>query len=110
MTARTEVQLIRDANGQPAFAVVPYAQYLVMSAKDAHHYVPHEVVDLVFDNGWTPIRAWREHLGLTQKTVAQRLGISQPAYAEQETSTRLRKSSAAKIAVAFGVEPGQLDF
>jgi len=56
-----------------------------------------------------PARAWREHLGLTQAEVAERLGISQSAYAQQESSARLRKSSREKIAAALGITPAQLD-
>ena len=42
--------------------------------------------------------------------IAKRLGISQPAYAQQENSDRLRKSSREKIAGALGILPEQLDF
>lgn len=43
--------------------------------------LPNAVVDKVINKDMTPIRAWREHLGLTQTEVARRLGISQSAYA-----------------------------
>jgi transcriptional regulator with XRE-family HTH domain len=39
------------------------------------------VVSRIVD-GATPIRAWREHLNLTQEEVAKRMGISQPAFAQ----------------------------
>jgi transcriptional regulator with XRE-family HTH domain len=39
----------------------------------------------------TAIAAWRRHLGLTQ---AERLGISQPAYAQQEAAERPRRRRA----------------
>lgn len=53
--------------------------------------VPHEVVNLVFDNDWTPIRAWREYLTLTQAEVASRIGVSQAAYAQSEQRLNLEK-------------------
>jgi len=71
-------------------------------------YIPNTVVNAVFDQGWTAVRAWREHLGLTQAQVAERLGISQPAFAQQESSPRLRKASRDKIAAALGINPQQL--
>ena len=71
--------------------------------------IPHDVISRSVD-GATPVRAWREHLGLTQADVAERLGISQSAYAQQESSSRLRKASREKIAGALGIEAAQLDF
>lgn len=58
----------------------------------------------------TPIRAWREHLQLTQAEIAERLGISQSAYAQQETAERPRKATREKIAKVFGIAPALLDF
>jgi DNA-binding XRE family transcriptional regulator len=108
MNAPTNIQLITGADGAPAFVVIPYTQYLAERSGD-DGLVPHDVVSRTVD-GATPVRAWREHLGLTQSEVAQRLGISQSAYAQQESSDRLRKSSQDKIAVALGITNEQLDF
>ena len=72
--------------------------------------MPHEVVGLIVLNDWTPARAWREHLGLTQQQMAERLGISQPAYAQQETVRRSRKATRERIAAALGIFPEQLLF
>ncbi|PVX86462.1 transcriptional regulator [Paraburkholderia unamae] len=71
--------------------------------------IPHDVLSRTVD-GATPARAWREHLGMTQAHVAERLGISQFAYAQQEVSDRLSKTSREKIATALGIDAGQLDF
>lgn len=71
--------------------------------------IPHEVVSATVD-GATPVRAWREHLKLTQAEVAARLGISQPSYAKQEVSESLRRTSIEKIAAALGITVDQLDF
>jgi hypothetical protein len=57
------------------------------------------VVRRVVADDVPPLRAWREHLGLTQAEVATRLGISQPAYAQQENSARLSKTSGERIAI-----------
>ncbi|MFM0355485.1 helix-turn-helix transcriptional regulator [Paraburkholderia nemoris] len=71
--------------------------------------IPHEVVSATV-GGATPSRAWREHLGLKQAEVAARIGISQPAYSQQEAKERLRESSREKIAAALGITADQLDF
>ncbi|QUP52396.1 helix-turn-helix domain-containing protein [Ralstonia syzygii] len=104
----TNVQLIHGPDGAPAFVVIPYAEYVASRIED-RSLIPHAVVERTVE-GATPVRAWREHLGLTQAEVAGRLGISQPAYAQQENSDRLRKASRDKIAAALGILPVQLDF
>jgi transcriptional regulator with XRE-family HTH domain len=60
-------------------------------------------------DGATPIRAWREYLNLTQEEVAKRMGISQPAFAQQETVSKPRKATREKIAAAFGISSEQLE-
>ena len=71
--------------------------------------IPRDVVSRTVD-GATPMRAWREHLGLTQADMAERLCISLPEYARQEASDRLNKSSLGMVAAALGITPEQLDF
>jgi DNA-binding XRE family transcriptional regulator len=112
MNAPTEIQTIMQ-DGKPAFVVIPYAEYIRLfpAAKriPAGDSVPHEVVSLMIDNDWPIIRAWREHLGLTQLEVAERAGISQAALSQMETSgKRLRKTTREKLAAALGVTIGQL--
>ncbi|WP_429461851.1 helix-turn-helix domain-containing protein [Paraburkholderia sp. JPY465] len=71
--------------------------------------IPNDVVSGTVD-GASPVRAWSEQLGFTQANIAARLGISQPAFAQQENSDRLRKSTREKIAAALGISAKQLDF
>lgn len=107
MSAPTNnIQIINGPDGRPAFVVIPYEQYL--SQQGAGDLIPHEVLSRIVD-GATPIRAWREYLELTQEQVAGRLGISQPAYAQQESVARPRKLTRERIAQAFGIRPDQLD-
>ncbi|AQV96276.1 XRE family transcriptional regulator [Cupriavidus necator] len=103
-----KIQTIFGADGQPAFVMIPYADYLSQYAR-ASDRIPSPIVRRVLADDVPPLRAWREHLGLTQADVAARLGISQPAYAQQENSTRLRKTSRERIAAALGITGAQLD-
>ncbi|CAK7070285.1 MAG: hypothetical protein KER_03090 [Kerstersia gyiorum] len=107
MNAPTNIQVINGPGGNPAFVVIPYDEYIASRA-GADDLIPHSVVSATVD-GATPIRAWREHLGLTQSEIAERLGISQSAYAQQENSKRPRKASIERIAVALGISTAQLD-
>lgn len=108
MNAPTEIQTIRDADGNPAFVVVPYDLFLREYAR-RNDLIPHEVVSATVD-GASPIRAWREHLRLTQAEVAVRLGISQSAFAQTEAAARPRKSTLVRVADALGISLEQLDF
>lgn len=107
MNVPTNIQILKDAEGKPAFAVIPYSDYLRLPHR-REPTVPNDVVGKVINDEMTPVRAWREHLGLTQADVAQRLGISQSAYAQQEAKESVRKSTREKIARALGIEPEQL--
>jgi DNA-binding XRE family transcriptional regulator len=102
-------QTILDGDGRPAFVVLPYDEF-VKRFENEGDLVPDAVVKLVFDGGMSPAKAWRTHLGLTQNEVAKRIGVTQSAYAQLETSSRLRKGSRENIANALGISSGQLDF
>lgn len=109
MNAPTNIQTINGPDGKPAYVVIPYADYVEQYARDKD-LVPHEVARRVLVDDVPPLRAWREYLGLTQAEVAERLGISQPAYAQQEGKPSIRKSTRDKIAAALGITVAQLDF
>jgi predicted DNA-binding protein (UPF0251 family) len=104
--APTEVQIINGPDGKPAFVVIPYEQYKAQQGEA--DLIPHEVVSRIVD-GATPIRAWREYLNLTQEEVAKRMGISQPAFAQQEAVNKPRRATREKIALAFGIKADQLE-
>ncbi|WP_367437638.1 helix-turn-helix domain-containing protein [Snodgrassella alvi] len=81
----------------------------MISGINLQNAIPSEVVSLIFDNGFTPARAWREYLQLTQEECARKLGISQAAYSQLETSNNPRKTTRNKLATALGINPEQLN-
>lgn len=81
----------------------------MISGINLQNAIPSEVVSLIFDNGFTPARAWREYLQLSQEECARKLGISQAAYSQLETSNNPRKTTRNKLATALGINPEQLD-
>ena len=107
MNARIEFQTLLGADGKPAFVVVPIDEFRRMSGFTPG-LVPNEVVNRVMDGAASHMLAWREHLRLTQAEVAQRMGISQAAYAQMETAKRPRKATLQKVACAMGLELDQL--
>lgn len=111
---------ILEAEGRPAFVVLPYDEYqqLVAAARPnaisprvpADDSVPHEVMSLKVANDWSLIRAWREYLGITQVEMARRLEIRQPTYAAMEAPDgRPRLATRRRIADALGVAAEQLE-
>ena len=111
MSAPTNTQIINDEEGNPAFAVIPYAEYLhlVEAEYDDNLTIPHAVVAATLE-GDSPIKAWREHLMLTQTELAERMGVSQPSLAKLESpAANPRKNTLKKVAQAMGIELGQLD-
>jgi len=76
---------------------------------DEEIFIPHEVVVLNLAGDMSLIRAWREHLKLSPREVAGRMGISEPAYAKMEAKdSRPCVATLKKIAAAMGVEWDQL--
>jgi transcriptional regulator with XRE-family HTH domain len=69
--------------------------------------IPHAVVSAEVD-GASATRAWREYLHLTQAEVAARMGVSQAAFAQMETTRRPRKVTLQKVADALGLTLDQL--
>ena len=108
MGVLTDVQIIKK-DGKPAFAVIPYEDYLDILPADKDTTIPHEVVGLVIKKGMNLIKAWRIYLGFTQKEIAKRAGISQAALSQMEKSANeLRTATLEKLARAMGISIEQL--
>ena len=109
MSEHIKHQIINDKNGNPLFALVPYEEYVRFLHFKGEETIPNEVVELMVMKGRSIIRAWREHLKLSQKDVAGRMGITQAAYSQMENSPEtLRKDTIEKIALALGVSYEQI--
>lgn len=87
--------------------VIPYTQYI--KNHPIEDLIPNEVVGYMVRESLSPAAAWRKHLGLSQAEVSARIGISQPAYAQQEQAAKPRKATRQKIATALGVPEALLD-
>jgi DNA-binding XRE family transcriptional regulator len=105
-----DAQIIEE-DGKPKFAVIPIKQFRkLLRRADMEPTVPNAVVQRIFEDKVSPIKAWREHLGLSQQEVAARLGVSQSAYAQKErVDANLRPKSKTKIASALGLMVEQIE-
>lgn len=113
MTALTEYQTI-EYHDQPAFVLVPWEQFnrirpLLEIEKALATGIPQEVVEAHVLDGVSMIRAWREHLHITQAELAAKLGVSQAAVAKfEKPAARPRRATLSQIAAALGLAIAQL--
>ena len=76
MSTLTNYQII-EKDGKPAFAVIPYDEFLKL-IRDEERTIPHEVVGLVVKKGMNLVKAWRTYLGMTQAEVAKKAVSPRP--------------------------------
>ena len=114
----SRVQVI-ETDGKPAFYVVPADIWLrvremVQDAEDAAAYteavaqddgfrVPLSVVEAKL-GGASPLRAWREHRGLSLQALADAAGVSKPYVSQIESGKRTGTAATLKkLATALNV-------
>ncbi|EKN4689533.1 helix-turn-helix transcriptional regulator [Yersinia ruckeri] len=119
------IQIINDRNGQPEYAVVPYEMYLRLCAEsdadelyesipyqsDEHDDVtiPNEVVGIQINQDLSLLAAWRVYRGMSQNDVADKLGITQAAVSQLEsTGSRPQRRTREKLAALYNCKPEQL--
>jgi DNA-binding XRE family transcriptional regulator len=118
-----KVQIIRDAKGTPAFAVVPWKEYVRIARGDAEDLedaaaaeaamtdpdrYPAEVAQrmLAGENTLKVIREWR---GLTQQELADKSGRVKQYISQLETGTRkIGRKTARVLAPPLRVSPEAL--
>ena len=118
------IQFITDSRGQRISAVVPIELFekLTRDSDIAELYepvqnetgtsdnvrYPNEVINILSEKGCTMQAAWRVYRGLTQKQVAEALGIKQSTVSEFEKSERPRKDILERLATLYKCSPEQL--
>jgi DNA-binding XRE family transcriptional regulator len=110
MNAPIKHQIIED-NGQPLFVLVPYAEYVASLNREsgASPVIPLAVSKAANLEDKSLVRAWREYKGLSQADIAERMGISRPAYAQLEAKgANLRAATVHRLALALDVQWEQL--
>ena len=117
----TDKRQIIYHDGKPAFMLLPWTEFEAMAKKldeaglsdeelfdlarqADEEYLPAELVHQIIDGG-NPVKAYREHRGLTQKGLAEKVGLN-PVYISQiETGKRVGSTrTLTKIAKALEVD------
>jgi len=113
MNAPIEYQKI-EYNGKPAYVLVPWEEWCrIKPLRDAQKAsasgIPQEVVEAHVLRKDSIIKAWREYLGMTQKELSERLGVTQTAVVKFERrDARLRIATLRKIGAALELNEEQL--
>ena len=113
MSTPVDYQTI-EHGGHPAFVLVPWEEWrrikpILEAEKARAGGIPQEVVEAHVLRNEPLVKAWREHIGITQETLASRLYVSQAAVAKYERpNARLRTATLKKIASAMGLNLEQL--
>ncbi len=109
MSAHIKHQIIGPEN-DPQYVVVPYLEYLrIVGEAGDQALLPHAVVELHVVDGYSLLRAWRKYKKMTQRTVAEKAGITQAAYSQMERpESKPHAATLEKIAKAFGITVEQL--
>ena len=113
MTTLIDVQFIAGKDGKPEYAVIPFKVLQTLCNHKVREFneketIPHEVIKKIHLEDMSSIQAWREYLNLTQTEIAEKMGISQAAYSQMETSKKNRKATLEKIAQAMNIDYLQL--
>ncbi|RJL46495.1 helix-turn-helix domain-containing protein [Pectobacterium carotovorum] len=120
----SNIQYITDERGQKISAVIPIALFEKLihnseldelyqpvqndtGASDDVQY-PNEVINILTAKNCTMQAAWRIYRGMTQKQVAEKLGIKQSTVSEFEKSERPRKENIERLAELYHCKPEQL--
>jgi DNA-binding XRE family transcriptional regulator len=113
MNAHIDFQTIMGRDGRPEYFVVPAQVFErirpLLEVEILKNGIPQAVVEAHVLHDVPMVRAWREHLGLTQQEVCERAGLQQPALARMESAgVKLHKATRKKLAAAMGITLEQL--
>ena len=107
MSELTNIQIL-EKDGVPAFAVIPYENYLSL-LPERDDVVPQKIAEMAILKDMPLIKAWRKYLGMTQKEVAQKARITQAALSQMERAENTnRTATLEKLATAMGLSIEQV--
>ncbi|KAF1370920.1 helix-turn-helix domain-containing protein [Yokenella regensburgei] len=126
-----DVQYINDQNGEPQFVVIPYdmwfrmrlGQAAIAGSNDSDEWeetpyeadeydnvgIPANIISIMDTQNVSLQAVWRIASGLSQQEVAEKLGITQSAISQLEsTDSRPQKRTREKLAAIYGCTQQQI--
>lgn len=112
MSQNTIQYPVVTSGGKATHVIIPIDDYWATFARPdeapkGYTFIPLEVSERVLE-GMSPLQAWRRNKNLTQGQMAERMGVSRPAYAQMEKTDSPRTVTLQKAASALGIEADQL--
>ena len=116
MKEHTNDYQLLESDGKPTHVVMGYDYFRMLCKKAAafdenedEALIPHEVVRGNLVDGKSMLRAWREHLGMPQRELGERIGVKQSAIAQMERPGHpLQHATLKKLAKGLGISVAQL--
>ncbi|EOY8363126.1 helix-turn-helix domain-containing protein [Salmonella enterica subsp. salamae] len=121
---KTGIQFITDEKGIKKSVILPLEEYerLVSEADADENYesvpykvgehddetIPHDVISIMVDEDVSLLAAWRIYRRMTQKEVAELLGVKQSAVSQFEKVETPRKATLEKLAEIYDCQIGHL--
>lgn len=120
----SDIQYVTDKRGHRVSAIVPIALFerLISVSELGERYCtvqneavstnnvryPHEVIRILTSKNCSIQAAWRMYRGMTQKEVAEQLGIKQATISQLEKTARPRRDNRERLAKIYNCLPEQL--
>lgn len=102
-------QTLNDSRGAVTHVVVPVEDFReLVAGKKGDARIPVDVADMCFDDGFSPLKAWRKYMRKTQEQMAERMGVTRSAYTQMEQSERPQRKTLENAAQALGIDVAQL--
>ncbi|MCW2255719.1 ribosome-binding protein aMBF1 (putative translation factor) [Providencia alcalifaciens] len=116
------IQIIYNANGEPEYAVLPFAEYEKLISDDGeeweeipytptgreHVTYPNGVIKYMVEQDMSLLAAWRTYRGLSQLEVAEMLNTTQSTVSQWEASDKPQKRTREKLARIYECSQEQL--
>ncbi|HDC2544450.1 TPA: helix-turn-helix transcriptional regulator [Salmonella enterica] len=96
-------RLINEADRDEDYESVPYE-----AGEHDDETIPHDVVSIMVDDDVSLLAAWRIYRRMTQKEVADLLGVKQSAVSQFERVETPRKATLEKLAEIYDCRTEQL--
>ncbi|TNH07026.1 transcriptional regulator [Testudinibacter sp. TR-2022] len=127
-----KLQYIQDNSGKNLFVVLPIEEYQKLqnykqiatldddnesnweevpyqASSNDDVTIPHEVMNIMFEQNISLLAAWRQFRGLSQYTVAEQTGLTQSAISQAEKKgSKPQQKTCERLAVVYGCLAEQL--
>ena len=106
--------IMKDQQGNPLYITIPYYEFLELKKERVNKEsdeitIPHGVAKLILLEDYNIIKAWRKYKGLSQREMAEKMGIKQSSYSRHEKpGGKVGIDTLRRIAIAMDINVEQI--